>query len=68
MTNITIPAIDLQALLDVAEGYTSENGVDSVGIYAVPEAVQRAIVSARAAISSSGYPSQSRDTGLDSPR
>ena len=36
MTNITIQAIDLQALLDVAEGYTSENGVDSVGRYAVP--------------------------------
>ena len=37
MTNITIPAADLQVLLDIAEGYTSENGLDSVGRYAMPE-------------------------------
>ena len=68
MTNITIQASDLQALLDVAEGYTSENGVDSVGRYAAPEAVQLAIVNARAAISSNGYPVQSTMAGLDNGR
>ena len=35
MTNITIPAADLRVLLDIAEGYTSENGLDSVGRYAI---------------------------------
>lgn len=50
MTTITIPANDLQALLDVSEGYTAENGLESVGRYALPEEVQRAISNAKAAI------------------
>ena len=68
MTNITIQTIDLQALLDVVEGYSSENGVDSVGRYAAPEAVQLAIVNTKAAISSNGYPVQSTVAGLDNAR
>ena len=50
MPNITIPANDLQALLDVSEGYTAENDLESVGRYALPEEVQRAISNAKAAI------------------
>ena len=54
MTDIPIQAIDLRVLLDVAEGYASENGLDSIRRYAVPEEVQRAISNARAAIRRSG--------------
>ena len=43
MKNTTISAVDLQALLDVAEGYTAEHGLDAVDRYAVREAVRRAI-------------------------
>ena len=43
MKNTTISAVDLQALLDVAEGYTAEHGFDAVDRYAVREAVRRAI-------------------------
>ena len=48
MKDTAISAIDLQALLDVAEGYTTENGLDAVARYAVPEEVQRAISNASA--------------------
>ena len=48
MKDTTISVIDLQALLDVAEGYTTENGLDAVARYAVPEEVQRAISNASA--------------------
>ena len=50
MTNITISAADLQILLDIAEGYTSENGFDFVGRYAMPAEVKRAIANAMTAI------------------
>ena len=50
MTITTISTIDLQTLLDVTEGYTSENGLVSAGRYAVPEAVQRAIIRAKVAL------------------
>ena len=50
MKDTTISAIDLRALLDVAKGYTSENGLDAVARYAVPEEVQRAINNSTAAI------------------
>ena len=50
MKNVTISTTDLRALLDVAEGYTTENGLDAVGRYAVPEAVLRAINNAAAAV------------------
>ena len=48
MKDATISAADLQALLDVAEGYTTENGLDAVARYAVPEEVQQAISNASA--------------------
>ena len=50
MKNATISTVDLQALLDVAEGYTTENGLDAAGRYAVPEAVLRAINNAKVAV------------------
>ena len=54
MTDVAIPAIDLQALLDVAEGYTAENGLDAVQRYAIPKAVQRAIHNGKAALTPNG--------------
>lgn len=50
MTSVTISTVDLRALIDVAEGYTSEHGLDSVERYALPEQVRRAIVNASAAM------------------
>lgn len=50
MTNATIAITDLLILLEVAEGYTSENGVEAVGRYAVPEDVERAIINAKVAV------------------
>ena len=50
MKNATISTVDLRALLDVAQGYTTENGFDAVGRHAVPEAVLRAINYATAAV------------------
>ena len=50
MQDATISAADLRALLDVAEGFSSENGLDAVAKYAVPEAVQQAIDNATAAV------------------
>ena len=61
MQDTTISAIDLRALLDVAEGFTTENGLDSVARYAVPEEVQQAINNATAAVYESGIKLQ--DTG-----
>ena len=46
----TIPAIELMALLEVADGYIAENGAEAVARYAVPEDVERAIMNAKAAI------------------
>ena len=43
MTNVTVSATDLRALLDVTEGYASEHGLDSVQRYAMPQQVRRAI-------------------------
>ena len=50
MTNITISAADIRALLDVTEGFVSEHGLDSVARYASPEEVARAVANASAAI------------------
>ena len=50
METITISIVDLKALLDVAEGYTCEGGVDAVSRYASPEQVQQAIINAKTAI------------------
>ena len=50
MTNATIATTDLLVLLDVAEGYTAENGLDAVSRYALPDEVQRAITNAKAVI------------------
>ena len=50
MATTRIPTLDLQALIDVAEGYTAENGLDAVGKYAAPEEVHRAIISAKSAL------------------
>lgn len=50
MTSVTISTVDLRALIDVTEGYTSEHGLDSVERYALPEQVRRAIVNASAAM------------------
>ena len=46
----TVPAIDLTALLEVADGYIAENGAEAVARYAVPEDVERAIMNAKATI------------------
>ena len=54
LKDITIRSNDLQVLMEVAQGYTSENGLDSVSRYAVPEDVDRAIVNAKAAIRDAG--------------
>ena len=46
MKGITISAVDLRVLLDVAEGYAAEHGLDSVSRYATPAAVERAVANA----------------------
>lgn len=43
MAIVKIDTTDLQALIDLAEGYTSENGFAAVGRYAEPDAVRKAI-------------------------
>ena len=50
MTTIKISVVDLQALLDVAEGYTCEAGLDAAARYAAPKQVEQAITNAHAAI------------------
>ena len=50
MTNATIAIADLQVLLEVVEGYTSENGIDAAGRYATPRELQQAIINAKTAI------------------
>ena len=47
---ITIATVDLQALLDVADGFTNESGLNAARRYAAPKQVQQAIVNAKAAI------------------
>ena len=54
LKNTAISTVDLRALLDVAEGYTAEHGLDAVGRYAVREAVQRAINNATVVVRESG--------------
>ena len=56
MTNNRLTTIDLRLLLDVAEGYISESGLDAVGRYAVPMDVLRAISNAKAAIGTDNHP------------
>ena len=50
MADITISAANLNALVDVTEGYSSEHGLDSVKRYADPAQVEQAIAFAKAAI------------------
>lgn len=50
MTSSKLTTIDLRTLLDVAEGYISENGLEAVNRYAVPMEVLRAISNTKAAI------------------
>ena len=50
MRDTRVSVTDLRALLDVAEGFTTENGLDAVTRYAVPEEVQQAINHATAAV------------------
>lgn len=50
MTSSKLTTIDLRILLDVAEGYISENGLEAVNRYAVPTDVLRAIRNTKAAI------------------
>ena len=50
MTIIKIETVDIQALLDLAEGYTAENGLAAVSRYAAPDEVQNAMVNAKTAI------------------
>ena len=51
MTSSKLRTIDLRVLIDVAEGYISENGLEAVNRYAVPMDVLRAIRNTREAIS-----------------
>ena len=50
MTSSKLTTIDLRILLDVAEGYISENGLEAVNRYAVPTDVLRAISNTKEAI------------------
>ena len=50
MKIVKIDTTDLQVLLDLAEGYTSENGFAAVGRYAEPDAVRKAIIKGKAEI------------------
>ncbi len=50
MTSSKLTTNDLRILLDVAEGYISENGLEAVDRYAAPMDVLRAINNAKAAI------------------
>ncbi len=52
MKSSAITRRDLQVLLDVAEGYTEENGYAAVSRYAAPEVVQRAIMNAKSVMRS----------------
>ena len=38
---ITIATVDLQALLDVADGFTNESGLNAARRYAAPKQVQQ---------------------------
>ena len=66
MQDTTISANDLRALLDVAEGFTTENGLDAVARYAIPEEVHQAINNATAAMHESDIKLQ--DTGTMPPK
>lgn len=46
MEIVEIAASDLEVLLDVVNGYLTENGIESVARYADPSEVQKAISSA----------------------
>ena len=50
MTSSKLTTNDLRILLDVAEGYISENGLEAVNRYAAPMDVLRAINNTKAAI------------------
>lgn len=50
MNEVPMSNEDLQTLLDVAEGYAAEHGLESAGRYAEPRRVQKAIHNAKAAI------------------
>lgn len=51
-----IARTDLQTLLDVVEGYISENGFEAARRYALPIQIEKALHNARAAISETGKP------------
>lgn len=53
MSTVEIPTSDLRALLEVVEGYVSENGLDSVARYAAPSDVRRSIVHVLSALDNS---------------
>ena len=55
MTSSKLTTIDLRILLDVAEGYISENGLEAVNRYAVPMDVLRAISNTKAAIGTDNH-------------
>ena len=55
MTNGTLTTIDLRILLDVVEGYISENGLKAVNRYAAPKDVLRAISNSKAAIGTDNH-------------
>ena len=50
MTNVTISTCDLQILLDIAEGYTSENGLEAISRYTVPSRAEDVMEKVRATI------------------
>lgn len=54
MTNAMIAIADLRVLLEVVEGYTSENGIDAASRYAAPRELQQAILNARTAMRKAG--------------
>ena len=62
MTSSKLTTIDLRILLDVAEGYISENGLEAVSRYAVPMDVLRAISNTKAAIGTDNHSIPIADT------
>ena len=55
MMSNKLTTIDLRILLDVAEGYISENGLEAVNRYAVARDVLRAISNTKAAIGTDNH-------------
>ena len=51
---VAVHISDLQTLVDIAEGYLSENGLEAAGRYADPTRLVRAITVAQDTIRKSG--------------